>query len=399
MNKNKTVCSWDVGIKNLAYSVIKKTEDGINILAWGSFNLIDSDMVKCCGKMKNSEKECGKKASYKGHSEDKRILYYCGSHKKSYNKPNIEGMINEELNNNKNCCYYYPKKGTICNKVSKYKLNNENILNCLNDENVKGAYYCKQHIKPIEKKLNTYYNLKVIKKKKATSTEPQKLANNMYKKLNECVDLKLMLESDDILIENQPSLKNPTMKTVSCFLFSYFALNKCEKNMNYMIKFISPSNKLKVEPDEIEMILLKIIDECHIYKLTMKIIKKYYFENEKITNEEIKNEMTENNTRLLVKLILKYLMSKKETLNNIEENIKKDNLPLEKTKDLFNKITKKNESLNKNIYDIIKSLSIVYTEVLLEKTKEDKWKEYMDGYKKKDDICDAYLQGLYYLKN
>ena len=51
---------------------------------------------------------------------------------------------------------------------------------------------------------------------------------------------------DYILIENQPVLKNPTMKSVQMILYSYFLINGVIKNTVKEIKFISARNKLKV---------------------------------------------------------------------------------------------------------------------------------------------------------
>ena len=57
----------------------------------------------------------------------------------------------------------------------------------------------------------------------------------------------------NVLIENQPSLKNPTMKTIQVMLYSYFVFQKYKSNLLYgkespikNIEFISAQNKLKV---------------------------------------------------------------------------------------------------------------------------------------------------------
>ena len=67
-----------------------------------------------------------------------------------------------------------------------------------------------------------------------------------------------LIQVDEILIENQPSLKNPNMKTIACILYSYFVMRGIidkEKNKSPIkfVKFISPSNKLKV--DKINMLI------------------------------------------------------------------------------------------------------------------------------------------------
>ena len=59
---------------------------------------------------------------------------------------------------------------------------------------------------------------------------------------------------DVILIENQPVLKNPKMKTIQTVLYSYFLIKKLELKIFNEIKFISASLKLKVyDGPEIEI--------------------------------------------------------------------------------------------------------------------------------------------------
>ena len=46
-------------------------------------------------------------------------------------------------------------------------------------------------------------------------------------------------------------------------------------------------------------------------------------------------------------------------------------------------------------YKMTKKLGIEYTKIILQNEK--KWLTYLDTYKKKDDLCDALLQGYYYM--
>ena len=68
---------------------------------------------------------------------------------------------------------------------------------------------------------------------------------------------KLNFESkniDVVLIENQPVLKNPKMKTIQTVLYSYFLIKQSELKVFNEIKFISASLKLKVyDGPEIEI--------------------------------------------------------------------------------------------------------------------------------------------------
>ena len=51
------------------------------------------------------------------------------------------------------------------------------------------------------------------------------------------------MDCDHIIIENQPVLKNPTMKSIQIMLYSYFLLkNKKMKS----IQLVNACNKLKV---------------------------------------------------------------------------------------------------------------------------------------------------------
>ena len=50
-----------------------------------------------------------------------------------------------------------------------------------------------------------------------------------------------------VLIENQPCMKNPTMKSIQMILYSYFVMQSYLEGREIDIKFVSASNKLKVK--------------------------------------------------------------------------------------------------------------------------------------------------------
>ena len=69
------------------------------------------------------------------------------------------------------------------------------------------------------------------------------LGKNMVKKLDEKNNF---LDVDTVLIENQPALKNPTMKSVQMILFSYFLINGVSTDKSVQnIEMINARNKLK----------------------------------------------------------------------------------------------------------------------------------------------------------
>jgi len=152
---------------------------------------------------------------------------------------------------------------------------------------------------------------------------------NIPRKLHEKPQL---LNVDIVVIENQPSLKNPQMKSIQMILYSYFlilgkVIGNGDNSLNYIdkIDFCSASNKLKVY-DGPEIIL------------------------------EVKPSKKNNN------------------LSEIIEPPKK----------------------NKVKYADKKRLAIEHTKYFLEK--DEKYKDFFNNHKKKDDLADSYLQGLYYIK-
>ena len=85
----------------------------------------------------------------------------------------------------------------------------------------------------------------------------QDLTEKLYSKLDKINNI---LDVDEVLIENQPSLKNPTMKTIASVLYSYFILRGViDKNNDKikLVRFVSPSNKLKVDKIHTNSVLNK----------------------------------------------------------------------------------------------------------------------------------------------
>ena len=177
------------------------------------------------------------------------------------------------------------------------------------------------------------------------------LFENIPRKLYE---LPQLLNVDIVVIENQPCLKNPQMKSIQMILYSYFLiLGKVIGNGNnsssYIesIDFCSASNKLKVYDGP------KIV-------LSEKISRK------KKTKEETKEE------------------TKEDIKEKDQEEMKEED-----------KITKKGNTLK---YADKKRLAIEHAKYFLEKQKLIHI-EFFNNHKKKDDLADSFLQGIYYLKN
>ena len=285
------VLSWDVGIKNLAYCILNKENDKYTIDKWDIINLVSTD-IKC-------EIESCKKPPKFIQSTNNINKYYCGVHKSKYQEPSDDWYESLFLDDKEHRCTYKKKSGELCDKKNSCK--------------TKSDYYCNAHKKTYLENLKKSNKLVSVKKKNCMKCTPYELSNTMYKKLDAIPEL---LQVNEVLIENQPTLKNPTIKSVSLFLYSYFMLRgimdkTTTKSIIDKINFISPSNKLKVNNDQTLETLTKTADD-----------KKY--------------KMT-------------------------------------------------------------KTLAEQYTKILL--NKDIKWTNHLISYKKKDDLCDAYLQGYYYMYN
>ena len=168
------------------------------------------------------------------------------------------------------------------------------------------------------------------------------LFENIPRKLYEIPEL---LNVDIVIIENQPSLKNPQMKSIQMILYSYFLIlgkvigDGNNKNHGYIntIDFCSASNKLK------------------IYDGPEIVLEKKTRKNEKIKVEEIKT----------------------------------DEMKVEETK-----IKKKGSSLK---YSDKKKLAVEHAKYFLTKDNLN-YLDFFNSNTKKDDLADSYLQGLYYIK-
>lgn len=198
------------------------------------------------------------------------------------------GIIN--LNENPQCMMCLKKP---CSKQSSYYF----------EEHGKKCYYCSTHIKH-----KTITDKKVRRKKLNSERDLMNISQI-------CIENLKKIEMDNVkfvLIENQPALKNPVMKSIQMIIYTFFIMHGVMNDDNNVEKvhMVNARNKLKVyDGPEIEI-------------------------------------PYENNT--------------------------------------------------KNKYKINKYLSIKYTEKMIDK-EDDKYKDLFFESKKKDDLADSYLQGIYWL--
>lgn len=184
-----TILSWDVGIKHLAYNLSEYEEDietkkiNLTIKQWGIINLA---LEKC--------DFCDKDGLYL-YNEDKK--YYCSDHCKKLRA--------------KHFCYVEK-----CYEKAKYQLDVPQV----------NKYICDTH----GPKVYAF----------DSATELLKL------KLIEKLDLINFQEFQYVLIENQPTFKNPKMKAIADTLYSWFLIRKIVDAKTLLpenIRLISPGRK------------------------------------------------------------------------------------------------------------------------------------------------------------
>jgi len=157
-----------------------------------------------------------------------------------------------------------PPKIYNCSCINKNKNNCKGKATYISKEN-ESITYCNKHYKLLSDKEKK--TVKCIKSpKKCNKYSLEELGLRLFKQLDNNPNF---IKCDNIVIENQPVLKNPTMKSIQIMLYSYFLI----KNKNIkIIKLLNASNKLKVYkgniPDEEKEYLSKIKDKYKRNKMT-----------------------------------------------------------------------------------------------------------------------------------
>jgi hypothetical protein len=190
------ILSFDIGIKNLAYCLLENTDinGDSSILDWGIIDLInDTPLIQNIDKDKNKDNSC--------------------------------------------ICSFIQKNKKICGKTGycQYKENDDILCKTHSKK------YVDDQIDIIEKVVK-----KKVVKKKCNTKSSRDICITLIEKLNEKPHF---IECDYIVIENQPSTKNPTMKTIQVMIYTYF-INKCyiDNKCQHIkdIVLLAPRNKLTV---------------------------------------------------------------------------------------------------------------------------------------------------------
>jgi hypothetical protein len=263
--KYPVILSFDVGVIHLSYCLMTKKlfkqKDGSmkldwHIIQWNNIDLSKRDEMKC---------DCGKKASLSNMVEGV-MKYYCKVHAKKINTEikTFEAYFKTIPNNTTKCNHMVKDK--VCGKKALYNSINNNTI-------------CNTHAKALYKTMGNSCKMKSFKIKDSNKLNFDDVKYDLLIVLEK---LKELLVADIVVIENQPSFKNPRMKSIATTIYDYYlirgVIDKHITGSNItQVKFMAPSNKLKLadDKDSKELVKAKSDNDTKAYKLTKSLGIKY----------------------------------------------------------------------------------------------------------------------------
>lgn len=301
-NSNQIKIGWDIGIKNMSYSQLRPVNSlnqatniitvGTNsyqIQGWEIINVVPKvnqfihdqgeitldtrPIIKCCAPKTKGKKLaanpttggeiCGKTATYCLVSD--HITGYCNNHYKT--SAPTEPRTTIEILTTSCRCWYHEQNTSGLDRCQTGAV----ILSSRNPY----IGYCRKHIPSCG--LPAEEQLKIIRSRKVASLDLTMLAAALYDELDA---RPYILHADDVLLENQPVLKNPTMKTMQTFLYSYYVLRGVQSPVNGIktvgdIHCYCASNKL-------DIIKLLPVDAATDILRRVKDVKSGYGRNKKM---------------------------------------------------------------------------------------------------------------------
>ena len=264
--KYPVILSFDVGVIHLSYCLMtkklfKQKDNSMkldwHIIQWNNIDLSKRDEMKC---------DCGKKASLSNMIEGV-MKYYCKVHAKK---------INTEIKTFEEYFKTIPNSTTKCNHTVKEKLCGKKAMYYINDDTL-----CNIHAKAMYKTMGNSCKMKTFKIKDSNKLNFDDVKYDLLMVLEK---LKELLVADIVVIENQPSFKNPRMKSIATTIYDYYLIRGViDKNVTgsniTQVKFMAPSNKLKLADDKDTKELVKAKSEgtndSKAYKLTKSLGIKY----------------------------------------------------------------------------------------------------------------------------
>jgi hypothetical protein len=187
-----SVLAFDIGIRNLAWCVMEKQTDssGCTILGWDNYDLLAGQSASTASESALNCASCSSKATY-----ETRGGTYCVRHC-PLDRPAFRDL-----------------SGNLLKKLPAARQLQE-ILKA------KGVQKVPKSKGDLLKKISELYAIPILKqkKKKAIDTELTVLHDGIRRFVTQ--NKGLFKSCKTILLENQPVLKNPTMKSVQILLFA-----------------------------------------------------------------------------------------------------------------------------------------------------------------------------------
>jgi hypothetical protein len=190
----KTVLAFDIGIRNLAFCLQRKNTDlssnPVEILQWDNYDLLAGQSASTAKQSAEHCCSCSAKATYETRGRN-YCVRHCPLDRPAFR--DLSGNLLKKLPAAKQLQQFLQAKGV--QKVPKSK---GDLL----------------------KQIGELYSLPIlkVKVKNAIHTELTALHDGIRRFVLKNKDS--FLQADEILLENQPVLKNPTMKSVQILLFA-----------------------------------------------------------------------------------------------------------------------------------------------------------------------------------
>jgi len=311
---------WDIGIKNLAFCVLETKEKNetndnsfifnkhsYDICNWKDISLVNqiesnlansgqvshiNNTLTCCG-IKSSPKKNAKTANPLNPlliEEDETKI--CGK-KAFYAKDEV--LENGEY---EGLCKTHFKKLKISRlpELSAKKCWTDGCkskpVQVLKSHIFKG--FCKKHINEMNKaKTHTDSDFFKINHAKTTAKiDINQLGIALFQELNKIKEI--ITCPSVILLENQPVLKNPTMKSMQMFLYSYYLMNILDSNIDLSTK------KLQCYCASKKLDMIKYIPEDEQLRITtfIETVNNPYQKNKKMSIMMVE-VLLKNNTKWL----------------------------------------------------------------------------------------------------
>ena len=133
-----------------------------------------------------------------------------------------------------------------CTNTIRHKPCTRDASFCIHKEGIDNVFFCNK--KTCGKKMNHEFSKKEIKKQKRKTCKSIKLKELGLILLTKLKKNKKLLKVHKVIIENQPVLKNPTMKSVQMILYTFFLDHGImdKKSLIDDVILFSARNKLKI---------------------------------------------------------------------------------------------------------------------------------------------------------